>query len=45
MDGGFVLGLGIGVGYTIGSIEIAGQKAPYGGFGLSKLSIDVGYTW
>jgi len=45
MKDALTVGLGIGVGYTIGSLEVAGEKAPYGGFGLSKLSIDVGYAW
>lgn len=44
-ESGFSLGLGIGAGFYLGSIEIAGEKAPYGGTGLTRLSVDIGYAW
>lgn len=44
-DGGFTLGTGLGVGYTVGSMEVGGEKAPYGGFGLSRFALDIGYAW
>jgi len=43
--GGVAFGLGIGVGFTSGEIKIAGEKAPYGGTGLTRLSVDFGYAW
>ncbi len=39
------IGVGLGVGYTAGSIEVGGSKAPYGGFGLTRLALDIGYAW
>lgn len=44
-EGGFTLGLALGVGYTIGEVVIGDKTAPYGGIGLSRLSFDLGYAW
>jgi len=37
--------LGTGLGYTIGTLELAGEKIPFGGFGWSGLRANVGYAF
>lgn len=44
-DGGFTMGIGTGIGYTVGSLAVGGENAPYGGLGLSRFALDIGYTW
>lgn len=44
-EGGFSLGVGAGVGLSIGEIKVSGTKLNYGSTGLTRLSVDVGYAW
>jgi len=44
-DKGVVFGLGVGAGYSIGELKVGDEKVNYGGVGLSRASVDLGYAF
>lgn len=40
-----MFGLGVGAGYSIGELKVGDEKVNYGGVGLSRASVDLGYAF